>query len=278
MKDYKQYNYPSYTYAAEAFPASGCGPTTVADLTEVSPITVGNWMESHGYAVPYMGTKYEAINKALTAFGANGVMVAQYQDGEYENEYFKTWREGIQSGRAGILLMHRVYRSYWTTGGHFIAIVGYSNGYYMVYDPASSARTGWHTFDEFAGDISALYLSSIRWDKETIAVDGVWGKATTRKAQQVLGTLIDGIVSNQNSSMKKYLPACDGRSWEFVKPEMVKYGSSLVKAIQKKCGATADGVFGPKTAKAFQKWLGVDQDGYIGTKTVKAFQKWLNQQ
>lgn len=276
--DYKQYNYPYYPYAGETIAAAGCGPCAVADLIEIDPTKTADWMEAHGYAYPYQGTAYSGINACLTAFGANGKMIAQNQDGQYDNENFKKWRSEIQSGKEGVLLMHAVVSTYWTRGGHYIAIVGYKDGYYLVYDPASSARTGWHTFDDFAGDISALYTSSMRWDSEKLALDGYWGKATTKRAQSVFGTLRDGIVSNQSSSMTKYLTRCLSSSWEFVKPEKVKNGSSLVKAIQKKIGATADGVFGLKTAKAFQKWLGVEVDGYIGEKTVKAFQKWLNNQ
>lgn len=277
--DYKQYNYPTYPYAAETIAAAGCGPCAVADLIEIDPTVTADWMQSHGYAYPYQGTAYSGINACLSAFGANGVMIAQNQDGQYDNEYFRKWREGIQNGREGILLMHKVYSSYWTFGGHYIAVVKYDNGMYLVYDPASTTRTGWHPFEDFAGDISALYLSSMRWDNEKLAIDGYWGKATTRKAQSIFGTLRDGIVSNQNSSMIKFLPRCLSSSWEFVKPERVKYGSSLIKAIQKKIGGIdCDGVFGAKTAKAFQRWLGVEADGYIGRDTVTAFQKWLNNQ
>lgn len=277
--DWKQYNYPNYPYAAETIAAAGCGPTACADILEIDPPTAADWMTAHGYAYPYQGTAYSGINACLSAFGGGGKMIAQGQDGQYDNAAFKTWRTAIQNGQEGVLLMHKVYRNYWTNGGHYIAIVGYSNGYYMVYDPASAVRTGWHPFEDFAGDISALYTSTLKWNDDKIAVDGIWGKGTTRKAQRVFSTLEDGIVSNQSSAMMKYLPACLSSSWEFVKPEKVKYGSSLIKAIQKEVGGlTVDGVVGLKTIKGMQKWLGVDADGYFGAKSVKAFQKWLNAQ
>lgn len=278
MKDYKQYNYPNVPYASETIAAAGCGPTAVADLLEVDPTETAAWMTKHGYAYPYQGTAYAGINACLTAYGADGQMIAQGQDGQHDNAAFKLWRTAIQSGQTGILLMHAVESTYWTRGGHYIAIVEYKDGYYLVYDPASAVRTGWHTFDDFAGDIAALYTSSIRWNEDKVTVDGWWGKSTTRKAQQIFGTLKDGIVSNQNNTMQKYLTHCLASSWEFVRPEQVKHGSSLIRAIQKASGAAQDGIFGPKSAKAFQKWLGVEQDGYIGDKSVRAFQKWLNNQ
>lgn len=110
-----------------------------------------------------------------------------------------------------------------------------------------------------------------------IEVDGSWGPATTCKAQQVFGTVVDGEVSNQPMSNKQYLPNANTSSWEF-KNNGYHNGSSLVKAIQRKVGTGADGWFGPYTVKKFQKFLGVAADGSMGPKTVKAFQTWLNNQ
>jgi len=110
-----------------------------------------------------------------------------------------------------------------------------------------------------------------------ITVDGVWGKGTTTRAQEVFGTTKDGIVSNQSSKCKKYLPNASTTSWEF-KDKNYKAGSALIKAIQKKIGASVDGVFGKKSVKKLQKFLGVKADGSMGPDTVKAFQKWLNEQ
>lgn len=276
--DWKQYSYPTYPYAAETIAAAGCGPTACADILEIDPRTAADWMTAHGYAYPYQGTAYAGINACLTAFGGGGKMIAQGQDGQHDNASFKAWRTAIQGGQMGVLLMHAVESVYWTRGGHYIAITSYKDGYYMVYDPASATRTGWHPFSDFAGDIAALYTSTIRWNDNKIAVDGWWGKSTTKKCQQVLGTLVDGIVSNQSSSMINHLANCKSTSWEFVKPEMVKNGSSMIKALQKKIGVTADGVVGLKTIKALQKFLGVKADGWFGEESVKAFQKWLNKQ
>lgn len=108
-----------------------------------------------------------------------------------------------------------------------------------------------------------------------IAVDGSWGTATTKLAQKIFGTTVDGVVSNQPYSNKKVLANASTISWEF-KTKNYNGGSSLIRAIQKKIGVTVDGWFGPNSVKAFQRWLGVTVDGSMGPKTVKAFQKWLN--
>lgn len=108
-----------------------------------------------------------------------------------------------------------------------------------------------------------------------ISVDGEWGKATTRAAQRVFSTTVDGIVSRQIAKYKKYMPNCLTSSWQF-KESGYHGGSELIKAIQKWCGAEQDGLVGPSTIKKFQRKLGVKADGYIGGQTVTAFQKYLN--
>ena len=116
-------------------------------------------------------------------------------------------------------------------------------------------------------------------EKLIIIEDGWWGCDTSFKAEAVFHTPQDGIISGQSSSMQKYLTHCLMPSWKFIKPESVKNGSTLVKAIQKRIGGIeADGVFGMKTCKRLQAFLGVEVDGWFGDKSVRAFQKWLNEQ
>lgn len=114
--------------------------------------------------------------------------------------------------------------------------------------------------------------------KKAIEEDGEWGKATTRLAQKVFGTEVDGIVSKQIMKYHtKYLPNCLSSSWQFFEtPSKYKGGSQLIKAIQDWCDADVDGLCGPGTVKAFQDKLGVKVDGVMGPKTVTAFQEYLN--
>lgn len=165
-KDYKQYNYPNIPYAGETIAIAGCGPTACSDILEIDPTITAEWLDSNGWTFPGQGTIYEGIAACLTHFGADGVMLASGLDGQLESPYFDQWMIEIQSGKEGILLMHNVYSSYWTSGGHYIAVVGYNDGQYLVYDPASDARTGWHPWSDFEGDIAAVYTSSRRWKPE----------------------------------------------------------------------------------------------------------------
>ena len=114
-------------------------------------------------------------------------------------------------------------------------------------------------------------------EHDVIEVDGVWGPATTRKAQRVFGTVVDGLVSNQYKTYKASNPGLMSSTFEW---ENVPGGSGslLIKAIQKQVGIKQDGFIGPQTIKAMQKWLGTPQDGRVSNPSlmVKAFQKWLN--
>ena len=114
---------------------------------------------------------------------------------------------------------------------------------------------------------------------EAIREDGWWGKSTTKLAQCIFGTTVDGIVSNQPYSNYKVLPRCEDSSWDFKDNyEDYKAGSNLIRAIQRKVGEKEDGWCGSKTVKGIQKLVGEKQDGSCGAKTVTAFQEWLNAQ
>ena len=113
--------------------------------------------------------------------------------------------------------------------------------------------------------------------KHIIDVDGKWGKDTTKKAQEVFKTTVDGEVTDQRKEYEAKNPGLISFEWL---SEPSSYGSELIRAIQKKVGANVDGWIGTETIKKMQKWLGTIQDGYVSSPSpmVKAFQKWLNKQ
>ena len=116
---------------------------------------------------------------------------------------------------------------------------------------------------------------------DKIEEDGYWGEETTTKAQQVFNTgYVDGKVSNQYLYYKSKNPGLLSSTFEWVQNPK-KYGSPLIKAIQKWCGVTQDGFIGDVTIKAMQKKLGCKKiDGRVSSPSpmVKEFQRWLNQQ
>ena len=111
---------------------------------------------------------------------------------------------------------------------------------------------------------------------DKVTVDGQWGQATTKKAQSVFGTGIDGIISNQLSAYRRICPGIFSAEWSNVK----KGGSSLVRAMQSWLGITQDGYIGSEFIKAFQRKMGTPADGVLSNPSacIKEFQRWLNKQ
>lgn len=111
-----------------------------------------------------------------------------------------------------------------------------------------------------------------------IAEDGYWGKDTTRKAQEVFGTPVDGIVSNQYLYYKNLNPGLLSSTFDW--KQNPRGGSNLIAAIQRKVGTSVDGFIGTNTIKAMQNWLGTPRDGKVSAPStmVRSFQRWLNQQ
>lgn len=224
--DYKQYNYDA-SYCGGSFAAQGCGPTSVADLIDISPLTVADWMTRNGYATTDgHGTYWGGINAALTAFGAGGKMLGSDLDGQTSGAAFDEWKKHIQSGYMGVLLMHKVTSNYWTNSGHYIAVVAYNKqtDSYLVYDPASTTRTGWHSWKDFAGNICCLYTSTKKWSE---------GQDTT-----------------YSFKVTQILIGSTGKEVTFLQKLLCSRGMYARKSI--------DGSFGPKTEKAvkqYQQWI-----------------------
>lgn len=112
----------------------------------------------------------------------------------------------------------------------------------------------------------------------TLAVDGEWGKATTRALQRINGTPVDGVVSSQYAPNSIFLPAADwdgsGWQWEGDTAE----GSQLIACMQRAFGVKSDGIAGMDTVRAMQRYYHVSVDGYMGAETVRALQRAVNKQ
>lgn len=115
-----------------------------------------------------------------------------------------------------------------------------------------------------------------------LKVDSYIGKDSTKEWQRQLGTPVDGVISGQVSSNKKYLERLTSINWDAT-------SSQMVMALQKKLnaygnyGLVVDGYLGYKTVIALQKWLrsfcGYVRhaiDGYLGPDTAANIQNALN--
>lgn len=116
-------------------------------------------------------------------------------------------------------------------------------------------------------------ISSPQPSSNLLEVDGWWGPATTRRAQQLAGTYVDGIISGQ------YAPD----RWRHKGCPSFRYGSggsTFIKWFQGHVlGTTADGLFGPNSINAFIRRYYSGPDGKIDgpSNSVRGFQRALNQ-
>lgn len=111
-----------------------------------------------------------------------------------------------------------------------------------------------------------------------LEVDGIAGPATVSEWQRQLGMeYVDGVISDQLAHQDKYR-----RNVWAVEHGSGIYGSALVRAVQRRVGAQADGIWGEDTTRMLQGWLkemgyysgGVDGD--FGHHSVVALQRSLN--
>lgn len=109
-----------------------------------------------------------------------------------------------------------------------------------------------------------------------------WGKKFTTEMQKQLGcATVDGVVSRQPTSNKKYLANADTASWQFT--GNCSGGSAVVKALQSKVGAGVDGWCGKETVTKLQQWIqgkgysvgSSGCDGSLGPATCQAVGKAL---
>ena len=83
-----------------------------------------------------------------------------------------------------------------------------------------------------------------------LLIDGVWGPATTKAFQRLLGVKQDGVIDKNTRMLIQ--------KWAGLK------------------GPDADGIWGRVTRRAVQRKLGVAADGRWGPITIKALQRFLN--
>lgn len=117
---------------------------------------------------------------------------------------------------------------------------------------------------------------------DKLVVDGYFGELSTMKLQKLLGTVQDGWIGGQTSTVRPYLP-----NWTVICYDDGYTGSQCIKALQtrlKKAGmdpGAIDGLCGKNTVTALQtflkKWKPGTVDGIFGPNTAKAFQKYLNE-
>lgn len=219
----------------------------------------------------------EKMAKKTAQIVCDGLKDAGYTPGIYANlNWWTNYLKGVNG--------YRKWIAHYTSG----SVDKYKNGYDGWQYSSKGKVSGisgncdmnyWYAdFGESSGTSTPKpSTSKPASNKNTIKVDGWWGKDTTTRLQQIFGTTVDGVVSNQFSCYKAQNPGLDS-GWEW-QSNPSGY-SPLIKAIQKKVGAAQDGHIGPKTIKAIQKWMGTTQDGCFSgpSPCIKKLQQWINKQ
>ena len=112
-------------------------------------------------------------------------------------------------------------------------------------------------------------------------VDGYGGYNTVLDLQHALGTSKDGVISSQWYGNRDFHWAMERSQIDY---NYRDEGSSVVKALQSRVGASADGQWGKETSTKLQHYLigkgyscgDCGADGYFGRDSVKALQRCLN--
>src|SRR5699024_7432625 len=132
-------------------------------------------------------------------------------------------------------------------------------------------NAGYGVYDSSGKKVASGKSAAKPKAEANVAVDGKWGKDTTRALQKALGTTVDGIISRQPRN--GVTQALYGGTVSFGSG-----GSPMVRALQRKIGAPADGKLGPATVRKLQQYLGTVQDGKLSRPSlvVKELQRKLN--
>jgi N-acetylmuramoyl-L-alanine amidase-like protein len=187
------------------------------------------------------------------------------------------------------LLHHGVERGWWRNalvdGGHQDAPGAQTAcpGRYAESVLGGLNRGGYHADAPVLVENPIKPPSSSSVPRELV-VDGRWGSATTRKAQDLIGTTVDGIVSSQSRTWNRDNPGLTS-GWQWVAADVAR-GSRLIARHQdllQRRGrylGKVDGLVGPKYIRALQADLRMDtRDGEIWnpSATVRKFQQRLNE-
>lgn len=214
----------------------------------------------------YTGMKYRDLNCNAEDFWTRAKDLGLKRGKTPKDGAIMVW-EGLGSLAGHVAIVERVISEtevYTSESGYESAYFWNSTRY------KGSGNWGANGNYKFRGFI---YNPAVKDGLDPLPISGKWGRKTTRAAQTVFNTVVDGIVSGQLKAAKKRCPACSTTAWRF---DNAEGGSALIKAMQKWLGVKADGRCGLTTIRALQAKLKVTQTGNLDVDTVKAFQKWLN--
>lgn len=232
---------------SSSYATAGCGPTSCANILyainpTITPLTTGNYMKSHGYAIRNNGTAWAGIPACLKAFGAIDVRQVDKMADVFDY---------CSRGYVGVFLFRKGTKGgvTWTTSGHYIAVTGYkhTNGkhYFQTFDSGSRKHDGWYCYEtQMKGLIPRIWLCKVvekKIPKPTGKYSGIIPNPTMK-------------VGSKGESVKQ-LQAFLNWYYAFGLKVDGIFGSGTENAtrmFQFAEGITADGIFGKNSyAKAY---------------------------
>lgn len=234
----------------------GCGVCAIADILDVRPDVLADFMESRNYIEASAGTLHSAIVPTLRHYNADGAMLTPgYVNGVMNSKYFSQAYDHVVSGYCAIFLMGGTETfaggacrtEYWSKKGHYICVCGAEDGKLYVHDPIHPGRDGWHSIrdtagkleDSFNGNVKKIWLTNIRWGSPA-------GKGTMFEFKEIKA----GDTGVDVLAIQEILRA---RSYKFEEEDVEldrRFGritDACVRRFQSDNKLTVDGVVGPKT-------------------------------
>lgn len=124
--------YSSVGDTSQTMKSSACGPTSAAMILRsygipADPPGVADWSLAHGHRTPNNGTAWSLFNALGNEYGLDVKTIPA-------NKIVETLASGVP-------ILASMSKGHFTTGGHFIDLVGTVDGKVLVNDPASTKRT-----------------------------------------------------------------------------------------------------------------------------------------
>ena len=119
-------------YGESLIGIAGCGPTTLAmayegltGKTDQTPSTICDISEQNGYYVEGSGTTWNLITKGVYDIGLTSQEIPLYES------------KLVEELQKGSPIICNVGPGDFTQGGHYILVIGYKDGKFMINDPNS---------------------------------------------------------------------------------------------------------------------------------------------
>lgn len=215
-------------------------------------------MKQEGISINNVKRHYDYSGKICPAQimdNKDGISWADFKDMLKDDSIKKTNTKPSNkpSKKSDATIVQEVIAGKWGTGG----------------DRQNKLNGAGYNADKIQGMVNAE-LQPKKPSIPQIKVDGAFGKNTTKRLQQVLGTPVDGVISNQYKNRV---------TSNIYSVRFGKGGSTMVRKMQCRLGVRADGYIGETTTKSLQRRLGTPVTGGISktnSTVVKALQKRLN--